>query len=67
MHIGMRLPGIDQDRRSIIQEGEAVPDGKPGVGAFDLQQHVAMRVRMAHQLPIHIEKGDPAELALGHP
>jgi hypothetical protein len=45
----------------------AVADHELGIRARHLEQDMAMRVRMADQRAIHIEQGDPAEIAVYDP
>ena len=64
MHIGVRLPGIDQNRLPVRERHQLFADGKLGVCALDLDQHMAMRMRMAHERAIHVEQGDTAEISV---
>jgi hypothetical protein len=66
MRIGVRFPGIDENRIRVGERRNCVPDSELRVGALNLEQDMAMRVRVTHQLPVHIEQGDAAEYAMGH-
>ncbi len=61
MHVGMRLPGIDQHRQLIGERGDLIADGELRVIAGDFQQHMAMRMGMAHQAAIHVEQRHAAK------
>lgn len=52
MRIGMRFPGIDENGAFIGERDEPIAHRKLRVGPLDLQQDMAMRVRVPHQ-------GDP--------
>jgi hypothetical protein len=63
----MRLPAVDEHRGGIGQSMNAVADDELGIRACHLEQDMTMRVRMADQRAIHIEQGDPAEIAVYDP
>jgi len=54
--IGVRFPGIDEDGAFVGERHEPVAHRKLRVGALDLQQDMAMRMRVPHQGPIHIQQ-----------
>ena len=64
MNIGMRLPPVDKDRNGIGKRMDAVANDELGIRAFYLEQDVTMRVRMPDQRAVHVEQGDPAEIAV---
>ena len=65
MRIGVRFPGIDQNRIFVGERRNRVADSELRVGAFHLEQDMTVWVRVTHQLPVHIEQGDAAEDAVG--
>src|SRR3954470_16793650 len=61
MHVGVRLPGVDEHGLPVGERHRALAHRKLRVGAFNLEQHVTMRMRMAHQRTIHVKQCDTAE------
>ena len=64
MRIGVRLPGVDQNRGIIGQRTKLVADVKGGVGAAEFEQDMAGAVSMRHQRAVHVEQSDTTELTL---
>ena len=62
----MRLPAVDQNRCVVGERTDRVADDELRIGALDLQQHMAMRMGMTHQRPVHVEKRDPAKGSMGN-
>src|SRR5215831_577863 len=63
--IGVRLPAVDQHGRVVRERRDAIANHKLRISAIDLQQHVTMMVRMAHQRTVHVQQSNPAEGAVG--
>jgi hypothetical protein len=43
---------------------DSIVDQELGVGALDLEQHMAMWVGMTNKRIIHVEEGDPSERSM---
>ena len=67
VRVVVRLPRVDEHGAVAGQRGEAAADHELRVGALGLDQHVAVRMRVAHQRRVHVQQGDPAERAMGDP
>lgn len=63
VRIGMRLPCIDQNCALVGERHEPVAHRKLRIGPLDLQQDMAMRMRVPHQGPIHIKQRHSPEAA----
>lgn len=59
--IAMRLPAVHQHSGLVSKRIDGIADDELGVGSLDFQKHMTMRVGVAHQRPVHIEKCDPAK------
>ncbi len=66
MLIRMRFPSIDQDCAFIREPCNPVSDLKLRVRPLHLQKNVAVRMRVAHQWAIHIQKRDTPKAPPGY-
>jgi len=60
-NVGVWFPGIDEHGLLIGQLHEIVADHELRVGAVRLDQHMEMRMRVAHERAVHVEQSDTAE------
>ncbi len=61
----MGLPGVDQDSLIVGERDNLIADEELRVVSLDLQEHMAMRVRVTDEAAVHVEERDAAEGAMG--
>ncbi len=64
MQVSVRFPGIDEHGLFIGQRDDAVADEELRVVPLDLQQDMAVRMRVPDEAPVHVEERHAAESAM---
>lgn len=67
MNIRVRLPAIDKNGSGIRQRDNPIADDEMGISALNLEEDVAVRMRVADQRRVHIQQRDPPECTVSDP